>query len=153
MDRRLGSLVSWSVVRKRGSSRTTPTERARRTRAGNRRRDTQPEFRVRCLLYAAGLRYRVDARPAPTVRTRADTLYSRRRIVMFIDGCFWPGRSSHGVQRKSTRPIGPKLARTRGRNVQSINDSRARGWTVLRFWEHRSPERVAETAIEPRLLM
>ncbi|WP_295572343.1 very short patch repair endonuclease [uncultured Microbacterium sp.] len=124
------------------------SEAARRTMVANRRRDTQPELRVRRLLHAAGLRYTVDARPVPTLRGRADMVFSRRRVAIFIDGCFWHGCPLHGVQPKTNAPYwGPKLARNRERDVQVTAELTALGWTVLRFWEHESPEWVAETVI------
>ena len=112
---------------------------------GNRRRDTKPELRVRRLLHAAGLRYRVDYRlKSGEVTTRADIVFIRRKVAVFIDGCFWHGCKLHS--KTPTRNVGywaPKLARNaqRDRNVNIALCST--GWTVLRFWEHDSPERVA----------
>jgi DNA mismatch endonuclease, patch repair protein len=124
------------------------SEAARRTMVGNRRRDTQPELRVRRLLHAAGLRYRVDARPEAPLRVRADIVFSRRKIAIFIDGCFWHGCPLHAVQPKTnTNYWGPKLARNRERDLQTTSTLEQLGWTVLRFWEHESPESVAKTTI------
>ncbi|MCF6378155.1 very short patch repair endonuclease [Nocardioides KLBMP 9356] len=44
---------------------------------------------VRTLLHAAGLRYRVDRAPLPGTRRRADVVFSRARVAVFVDGCFW----------------------------------------------------------------
>src|SRR4051794_38196745 len=94
------------------------SESARRTMLANRRRDTQPELRVRRLLHAAGLRYLVDARPSPLLRTRADILFTRRRIAVFIDGCFWHSCPTHGVSpRANAEYWGPKLERNRIRDA------------------------------------
>ncbi|WP_127476098.1 very short patch repair endonuclease [Microbacterium sulfonylureivorans] len=124
------------------------SEGARRTMLANRRRDTKPELRVRRLLHAAGLRYTVDAPPAPPLRARADIVFSRRRIAVFIDGCFWHGCPTHGVQPKSNETYWrPKLARNRERDTQVTSDLKARGWTVLRFWEHEDPRAVAQTVV------
>jgi DNA mismatch endonuclease (patch repair protein) len=65
----------------------------------NRRRDTQPELRVRRKLHAAGLRYRVDfpldLPPPIGRRRRADIAFPRDRVAIFIDGCFWHGCEEH----------------------------------------------------------
>ena len=68
------------------------SETARRTMLANRRRDTTPELAVRRRLHAAGLRYRVDfpADPADR-RRRVDIVFTRARVAIFIDGCFWHG--------------------------------------------------------------
>lgn len=115
----------------------------------NRRRDTQPELRVRRLLHAAGLRYTIDARPDPAVRGKADIVFNRRRIVVFIDGCFWHGCPVHAVQPKSnTTYWGPKLARNRERDLEVTAALLNRGWTVLRFWEHEPADSVARKTID-----
>jgi DNA mismatch endonuclease (patch repair protein) len=51
---------------------------------------------VRRLLHAHGRRYRVDVRPEPGLRRRADIVFTRQRIAVFIDGCFWHGCPEHG---------------------------------------------------------
>ncbi|MDK9319982.1 hypothetical protein FAM23864_001741 [Propionibacterium freudenreichii] len=70
---------------------------------GNRARDTKPELAVRRLLFAQGLRYRVNARPEPSLRRTADIVFTRKRIAVFIDGCFWHGCPEHYVPSKSNR--------------------------------------------------
>ncbi len=115
----------------------------------NRRRDTQPELRVRRLLHAAGLRYRVDARPEAALRSRADIVFSRRRIAVFIDGCFWHGCPLHNVEPKTNVAYwGPKLARNRERDIEVTSSLERLGWTVLRFWEHESAESIARKTVE-----
>jgi len=43
------------------------SEAVRRSMRGNRSRDTIPELRIRSALHALGLRFRVHARPVPTI--------------------------------------------------------------------------------------
>src|SRR3954471_18689778 len=63
------------------------------------RRDTAPELALRRELHRLGLRYRVDVAPAPSrSRRRADVVFSRQRIAVFVDGCFWHGCEEHGVR-------------------------------------------------------
>ena len=109
---------------------------------GNRSRDTKPELLVRRSLHARGLRFRVDLRPEPAVRTRADIVFTRRRIAVYIDGCFWHGCPLHGTSPKAHAEYWtPKLARNVERDGESTAALEQRGWLVLRFWSH---EPVAE---------
>ena len=62
------------------------SEASRNTMRANRRRDTRPELRVRRLLHAAGLRYRVDMAAGTDKRRRADIVFTRAKIAVFIDG-------------------------------------------------------------------
>jgi DNA mismatch endonuclease (patch repair protein) len=61
----------------------------------NKGRDTSPELAVRRAVHKLGLRYRVSARPDPTLRRTADLVFSRKRVAVFVDGCFWHGCPQH----------------------------------------------------------
>ncbi len=101
----------------------------------NRRRDTTPEIAVRRALHAAGLRFRVDYPVLP--RRRADIAFPRRRVAVFIDGCFWHGCPDHQtVAKANARYWADKLAANQARDRDTNERLTARGWTVLRFWEH-----------------
>lgn len=112
---------------------------------GNVRRDTKPELTVRRALHASGLRFRVDFAPLQTDRRRrADIVFTRRRIAVFIDGCFWHGCPEHFVPPKANADYwGPKIARNRERDSETSAALEREGWIVLRFWEHEDPEEVA----------
>src|SRR5688572_15588767 len=62
---------------------------------GNRKRDTSPEVALRRAVHALGLRYRVACRPLETKRWTADLLFTRARVAVFVDGCFWHGCPVH----------------------------------------------------------
>ncbi len=114
----------------------------------NRRRDTQPELKVRRILHARGLRYQVDSRPSASVRSRADIVFTRRRIAVFIDGCFWHSCPLHATQPVTNSDYwAPKLARNAMRDQAVTQALKAEGWTVLRFWEHEDPVAVASFVI------
>ncbi|MBW9120767.1 very short patch repair endonuclease [Microbacterium trichothecenolyticum] len=124
------------------------SEASRRTMVSNRRRDTKPEMRVRRILHAAGLRYRVDARPIAASRSRADIVFTRRRIAVFIDGCFWHRCPIHGTAPKANAAYwGPKLDRNVERDSDVTAALTAADWIVLRFWEHEDPTAVAQRII------
>ncbi len=110
----------------------------------NRRRDTLPELIVRRLLHAMGLRYRVDFAPLGG-RRRADIVFTRKRIAVFVDGCYWHGCPEHATYPKRNSDYWlPKLARNIERDRETDDLLRAAGWTVLRYWEHEDPREVAE---------
>ncbi|WP_083733805.1 very short patch repair endonuclease [Actinomadura sp. CNU-125] len=121
----------------------------RRSMLGNRNRDTSPELALRSLVHAAGLRYRVAAKPLPGMRRTADMVFRPTRVAVFVDGCFWHGCPQHFVLPKTN----PEYWRGKiGRNMERDRDTDKRlaeaGWLVLRFWEHESADRCARTVCE-----
>lgn len=111
----------------------------------NRSRNTEPELAVRRILHHGGLRYRVDFRLAPPLRRRADIVFTRARVAVFIDGCFWHGCEIHY---QSPRANSEFWLQKRSQNQRRDNETdrilQEQGWTVLRFWEHEDPTLVAE---------
>ena len=62
---------------------------------------TKPELELRHRLHKAGLRYRV-AHPVPgRPRRTIDVAFTRRRIAVFVDGCFWHGCPLHASAPKT----------------------------------------------------
>jgi DNA mismatch endonuclease (patch repair protein) len=117
--------------------------------AAIRRRDTKPERAIRSLLHAAGKRYRVDLRlDLEGAKPRPDIVFTRARVAVFVDGCFWHCCPEHG-RRPSVNGgyWGPKLERNIARDRTADDALAAAGWTVLRFWEHEAPEQATERII------
>ena len=116
---------------------------------GNRRADTGPERQVRSLLHASGYRYRTDYRlDVPGARVRPDIVFTRRRLAVFIDGCFWHRCPEHGTSpRANTHYWAAKLERNVLRDRRVDQALRAAGWTVLRIWEHVGPAEAAALVI------
>lgn len=109
---------------------------ARRVMVCNRKRDTKPELAIRRALHALGLRFRVDFGPDPAIRRPADIVFTRRKIAIYIDGCFWHSCPLHGTSPAVNADYcGPKLARNVERDHRTTAALEARGWTELRFWE------------------
>ncbi|MBV7698736.1 very short patch repair endonuclease [Streptomyces sp. TRM70350] len=114
-------------------------------------RDTAPEIAVRRLLHAAGLRYRVNV-PVPGMPRRTiDIVFPKAKIAIFLDGCFWHGCPQHATQPKANAEWWrTKLAKNLARDRETTAHLEAEGWTVLRFWEHDSPEKVALSVTQAR---
>lgn len=126
--------------------RLPPDPATRRSMLGNVRRDTKPELALRRALHARGLRYRVDL-PVPTAgRTvRPDVVFTRARVAVFVDGCFWHGCPVHATYPKRNADYWiPKLAANRARDEATNARLAAAGWTVLRFWAHTDPDAAAD---------
>ena len=111
----------------------------------NRGTGTRPEIAVRGILHARGFRYKVNARPVEHIRRTADILFTKQKLAIFIDGCFWHRCPDHGSQPKTNADY---WAAKLERNVQRDKDTSARltdaGWSVLRFWEHEDPVTVSQ---------
>ena len=110
----------------------------------NRGRDTGPELAVRSSLHAAGLRFRV-CHPLPfDRRRRADITFTRVNLYVFIDGCFWHGCPDHFQTPKTNTPFWTqKIDSNKRRDQETTSRLEELGFTVLRFWEHQRPERIA----------
>ena len=110
----------------------------------NRGRDTGLELTVRSLVHARGLRYFVGRRPLKNFRRTADLVFPRKRVAVFLDGCFWHQCPEHFQLPASNRVYWePKIARNVERDRETDQRLAEAGWLVLRFWEHESPTDVA----------
>ena len=111
----------------------------------NRSRDTGPELAVRRLLHARGLRFRVNYRPLPDRRRTVDVAFTRAKVAVLIDGCFWHGCPEHyrGPARNADY-WSTKVERNSARDSQTTKLLEEAGWRVLRYWEHQDPALVAE---------
>jgi len=105
-----------------------------------RRRDTGIELAIRRRLHELGYRFRVDHRPEPSLRVRGDIVFTRRRVVVFVDGCFWHGCPLHATAPKSNADWWrEKLDANKERDARNTVALGQLGWTVLRIWEHEDP--------------
>jgi DNA mismatch endonuclease (patch repair protein) len=98
-------------------------------------------------LHRRGLRFRVDFRfdMDGLRRRRADLAFTRRRVAVFVDGCFWHVCPEHAT---APRANGAWWAAKLAGNVARDRDTDARlaeaGWTVVRVWEHESVTEAAD---------
>jgi DNA mismatch endonuclease (patch repair protein) len=125
------------------------SDAARRTMQGNRRRDTAPELAVRRLLHASGCRYRVDLQPLPGLGRRADIVFTKQKLAVFIDGCYWHGCPDHGTSPSTNHEYwSSKVAANRARDVDTNARLEQAGWQPARYWEHEDPVEVAADIIQ-----
>jgi DNA mismatch endonuclease (patch repair protein) len=114
-----------------GKDSLTPEQRRANMRAV-RRKDTAPEMRLRRALWREGLRYRANIHVA---NTTPDVVFTRARVAVFVDGCFWHGCPEH-YKLPRTRPDYWKgrLQRNVDRDARDNLKLQAAGYTVLRYW-------------------
>jgi DNA mismatch endonuclease, patch repair protein len=111
----------------------------RRIMQRNRRRDTAPEVALRSLLHRHGMRFRVD-HPIPVSQgrpIRPDIVFTRAKVAVFVDGCFWHGCPIHGTTPTTRAEYWiPKIGANRERDARHTQALEAAGWRVIRIWEH-----------------
>ncbi|WP_347057389.1 very short patch repair endonuclease [Blastococcus sp. HT6-30] len=113
-----------------------------RNLAAIRRTNTKPEVALRSLLHRRGRRFRKDYRlDLPDARVRPDVVFTKSRLAVFVDGCFWHVCPEHGRQPTHNEWYWtPKLRRNVERDRQADAALAAAGWRVVRLWEHVTPE-------------
>jgi DNA mismatch endonuclease, patch repair protein len=73
---------------------------------------------------------------------KPDFVFSRFKLAVFVDGCFWHGCPRHGTQPVGNRSFWKrKFARNRARDLLVTRTLRSQGWQVLRIWEHELARR------------
>lgn len=98
-----------------------------------RSKDTKPELAIRRELFRRGVRgWRCHPKGIPG---KPDIAFTRWRVAVFVDGCFWHGHPDFFTPGKSGAYWDAKIARTRERD-RFANEALAKaGWRVLRFWD------------------
>lgn len=121
------------------------SDHARRTMRANKCRDTKPELVLRAILHSRGLRFRVDCSPLKGVRSRADIVFTKAKIAVFVDGCFWHGCPEHFIMPKTNVDYwSAKISRNRERDEAADQALASREWEVVRVWEHEAPSAAAD---------
>jgi DNA mismatch endonuclease (patch repair protein) len=101
---------------------------------------TEPERRLRSMLHARGLRFRVNRRPVRGIPTIADLVFAGPKVAVFVDGCFWHGCPDHASWPKSNGSWWrAKIDLTRRRDAAASASLTRAGWLVVRVWEHEDP--------------
>ncbi len=114
-------------------------------------RDTTPELIIRRHLWAQGKRYRKHDKSVPGT---PDISSNGKKLAIFIDGCFW-----HGCHRCYKEPMSnvsfwrQKLEYNKKRRKKVARLLRAKGWTLVQYWEHEVLSRPQLVAGEIARLM
>lgn len=111
-------------------------------------RDTKPEMVVRRLLHRMGYRYRLHR---PDLPGKPDIVFSSRRKVIFVHGCFWHGHScirGNRLPKTNTEYWRSKIRRNVERFSRQLEDLVENGWAGLVVWECELSE---ESKLQERL--
>ncbi|MEV4293929.1 very short patch repair endonuclease [Microbispora rosea] len=120
------------------------SEAVRASMRANRSRDTEPELALRRAVHALGLRYRVATRPLPELRRTADLVFTKAKVAVFMDGCFWHGcPEHHTIAVRHGDYWKQKVSRNRARDVDTDQRLAEAGWLPVRIWEHEDPSTAA----------
>jgi len=73
--------------------------------------------------------------------TRIDVAFTRARVAVFLDGCFWHACPLHGQTPKSNAEFWATKLEANQKRDRLVSSSLERdGWTVVRAWEHEPME-------------
>jgi DNA mismatch endonuclease, patch repair protein len=129
----------------REPSRTSPGGALSRKMSRLARRDTAPELALRRTLHRRGLRFRVQVKVPGNRRRSMDIAFTRARLAVYVDGCFWHGCPAHHVPPGANRDWWAwKVERNRARDRDTDLELERAGWSVLRIWEHVPVEQAAD---------
>lgn len=109
-----------------------------------RQKGTDAELSLRKELHARGLRYLLHVPLLTKPRRVADIVFTRTRVAVFVDGCFWHGCPEHASWPNSNAQFWrDKIEANRARDADTDRRLSASGWRVIRVWAH---ERAGEAA-------
>lgn len=131
-----GSLSEKSICLHRLTSPPASSLAAHNVMSGNKGRDTTIELSLRRALWKSGVRgYRVNWRIG---RRRIDICYPRRKVVIFVHGCFWHKCPSCRLATPKSHADywSSKLAQNQLRDKLTRQDLEKNEWRVLEVWEH-----------------
>ena len=115
----------------------------------NRRVGTRCEVLLRSRLHASGLRFRKDHLVVVNgLRVKPDIVFTRAKVAVFVDGCFWHACPDHFHAPKSNLAYWePKIASNVARDKRVTSGLEKSGWLVIRVWEHEDVD-VAASSIQ-----
>ncbi|HPS20405.1 MAG TPA: very short patch repair endonuclease [Candidatus Omnitrophota bacterium] len=97
-------------------------------------KNTNPERVLRTVLYASGARgYRIH----PKIVGNPDVVFVRKKLAIFIDGCFWHRCPDCFIMPENNREFWIKKIKSNVERDKKVNLILKRsGWKVIRIWEH-----------------
>lgn len=107
-------------------------------------KNTNPEMAVRKILWSRGIRYRIHDN---TVFGTPDISNKRKKLAIFIDGCFWHGcKRCYRPPKSNVEYWKNKIVDNKKRRSDVLRYLRKDGWMIFQFWEHEvisNPDKVA----------
>ena len=108
-------------------------------------KNTGPEVKLRKLLYGQGIRgYRVHYK----LHGKPDIVFTKKKIAIFIDGCFWHKCPVCFQEPETRKEFWMKKIHSNVERDKKINEILLKDrWKVIRIWEHeirKNPEQVID---------
>ncbi len=118
---------------------TISKEKRSKIMSAIRSKNTTPEVALRRALWAKGFRFSIQYG-----KEKIDIAFPKRKIAIFVDGCFWHRCPIHGHLPKSNKEYWiPKLNKNKLRDIETTLRLENKGWIVMRIWEHELENREA----------
>ena len=90
-------------------------------------------------------RFRKDLRlDLGGVRPRPDIVFTRRKVAVYVDGCWHACPEHSSAPRNNAGYWGPKLRGNVERDKRYDLALEAHGWRVVRAWEHEPVEAIVD---------
>ena len=111
-------------------------------------KNTKPELLVRSYLHGLGYRFRIHY---PDLPGKPDIVFTRRKKIIEINGCFWHGHDcKQGFRSPATNTEfwNNKITRNMERDTEKQNSWMLAGYDVLILWECQVKSGQYDTLIE-----
>ena len=97
-------------------------------------KDTKPEIIIRKWLWQNGFRYRLHRKD---LLGKPDIIFSSKKIVIFINGCFWHKHECKYFKWPKTNKKFwyKKINGTSERDIRNYKQLKKLGWNVIVVWE------------------
>ncbi len=109
-------------------------------------KNTKPELVIRKILWKNGYRYRIHDKK---IVGKPDIVFKKKKLAVFIDGCFWHACPSCYVEPKTNTTFWKnKIKQNKIRRKLVKIEIKKTKWNVLEFWEHEvkeNPFRIYQT--------
>lgn len=67
---------------------------------------------------------------------KPDFVFTKQRVVIFVDGCFWHGHDCRNTKPKNNQDYWEqKIKRNKERDIEVTEVLTSKKWFVIRFWE------------------
>ena len=106
-------------------------------------KDTKLETEFRIELWKAGLRYRKNV---TKMEGKPDLYFPNKKVVIFLDSCFWHGCREHcRMPNSNIKYWEKKIKRNIKRDKEVTEYYRNSEYKIIRIWEHELKENFKRT--------
>jgi len=111
-------------------------------------KNTGPEVKLRKMLFAKGIRgYRIHY----NLPGKPDIVFIKKKIVIFVDGCFWHKCPVDFQEPETRKEFWMKKIQSNVDRDKKVNSElKDQGWKIIRIWEHeirKDPEKCLKKVI------